>query len=79
MPRPRIPQVRPSLGDREAEAAAQTVRDNWITEGPSSREFTREQARAHRDRALAALDAAGTIEREPRARLEEIIDSVISA
>jgi len=32
-----------------------------------------------RDRALAALDAAGTLEREPRERLEEIVRSVISA
>jgi hypothetical protein len=33
----------------------------------------------HRDRALAALDAAGTLERGPRERLEEIVRSVISA
>jgi geranylgeranyl diphosphate synthase type I len=44
-----------------------------------ARDYTRDQARLHRDRALAELDAAGTIGREPRARLEEIINSVISA
>ena len=50
-----------------------------ILERSGAREYTRDQARLHRDRALAALDAAGTIEREPRAHLEEIINSVISA
>jgi geranylgeranyl diphosphate synthase type I len=50
-----------------------------ILERAGAHEYTREQARLHRDRALAELDAAGTIEREPRARLEEIIRSVISA
>ena len=42
MTRPRIPQVRPTLDGREAEAAARTIRDNWITEGPASREFARQ-------------------------------------
>ena len=50
-----------------------------ILERTGAREYTRDQARLHRDRALAALDAAGTLEREPRERLEEIIRSVISA
>jgi geranylgeranyl diphosphate synthase type I len=50
-----------------------------ILERSGAREYTRDQARLHRDRALAALDAAGTLEREPRARLEEIVRSVISA
>jgi geranylgeranyl diphosphate synthase type I len=50
-----------------------------ILERSGAHEYTREQARLHRDRALAELDAAGTIEREPRERLEEIIRSVISA
>jgi geranylgeranyl diphosphate synthase type I len=50
-----------------------------ILERAGAHEYTREQARLHRDRALAELAAAGTIEREPRARLEEIIRSVISA
>jgi geranylgeranyl diphosphate synthase, type I len=50
-----------------------------ILERTGAREYTRDQARDHRDRALAALAAAGTIEREPRERLEEIIRSVISA
>jgi geranylgeranyl diphosphate synthase type I len=50
-----------------------------ILERTGAREYTRDQARLHRDRALAALDAAGTIEREPRERLEEIVRSVISA
>jgi geranylgeranyl diphosphate synthase type I len=50
-----------------------------ILERSGAREYTRDQALLHRDRALASLDAAGTIEREPRERLEEIIRSVISA
>ena len=50
-----------------------------ILEGSGAREYTRDQARLHRDRALEALAAAGTLEREPRARLEEIVTSVISA
>jgi geranylgeranyl diphosphate synthase type I len=50
-----------------------------ILERAGAHEYTREQARLHRDRALAELDAAGTIEPEPRERLEEIIRSVISA
>jgi geranylgeranyl diphosphate synthase type I len=50
-----------------------------ILERTGAREYTRDQARLHRDRALAALDAAGTLEREPRERLEEIVRSVISA
>ena len=50
-----------------------------ILERTGAREYTRDQARLHRDRALASLEAAGTIGREPRERLEEIIGSVISA
>jgi len=50
-----------------------------ILERSGAREYTRSQAALHRDRALAALDAAGTLERAPRERLEEIVRSVISA
>ena len=50
-----------------------------ILERTGARDYTRDQARLHRDRALASLDAAGTIEAAPRERLEEIIRSVISA
>jgi geranylgeranyl diphosphate synthase, type I len=50
-----------------------------ILERSGARDYTREQAILHRDRALASIDAAGTIGREPRERLEEIIRSVISA
>jgi len=50
-----------------------------ILERTGARVYTRDQARLHRDRALEALEAAGTIERGPRERLEEIIHSVISA
>jgi geranylgeranyl diphosphate synthase type I len=60
-------------------ASAQTAEIVEILERAGGRDYTRDQARLHRDRALAALDAAGTIQLEPRARLEEIIRSVISA
>jgi geranylgeranyl diphosphate synthase, type I len=50
-----------------------------ILERTGAREYTRDRAREHRDRALAALAAAGTIERAPRERLEEIVRSAISA
>ena len=50
-----------------------------ILERTGAREYTRDQARLHRDRAIAELDAAGVIQPEPRARLEEIINSVIAA
>jgi geranylgeranyl diphosphate synthase type I len=50
-----------------------------ILERTGARDYTRDQARRHRDEALAELDAAGVVEPEARARLEEIIVSVISA
>jgi geranylgeranyl diphosphate synthase type I len=50
-----------------------------ILERTGAREYTRDRAREHRDRALAALAAAGTLERAPRERLEEIVRSAISA
>ena len=50
-----------------------------ILERTGARDYTREQARRHRDEALAELDAAGVVEPEARARLEDIIVSVISA
>ena len=69
---PRSTRTAASTAEHVAEIVA-------ILERTGAREYTRDQARLHRDRALAALDAAGTIEREPRERLEEIIRSVISA
>ena len=50
-----------------------------ILERTGARDFTRDQARRHRDEALAELDAAGVVDPEARARLEEIIVSVIAA
>ena len=44
-----------------------------------AREYTRDQARLHRDTALRELDAAGVVHPDARARLEEIIVSVIAA
>ena len=60
-------------------AAEHVAEITAILERTGARDYTRDQARLHRDRALASLDAAGTIERGPRARLEEIIRSVINA
>ena len=50
-----------------------------ILERTGAREFTRATARRHRDRALAELDAAGVVLPAARARLEEIVNRVISA
>jgi len=50
-----------------------------ILERTGARDYTRDQARRYRDEALAELDAAGVVRPEARARLEEIIVSVISA
>jgi geranylgeranyl diphosphate synthase type I len=50
-----------------------------ILERTGAREHTRDQARHHRDQALRELDAAGVVRADARARLEEIIVSVIAA
>ena len=50
-----------------------------ILERTGAKDYTRTQARLHRDRALAELDAAGVVLPEARARLEEIIVRVIAA
>ena len=50
-----------------------------ILERAGAEEYTRTQARLHRDRALAELDAAGVVLPEARARLEESIVRVIDA
>lgn len=50
-----------------------------ILERSGAHEYTREQARLHRDRALAELDAAGVVLPEARARLQEIVVRVIAA
>jgi geranylgeranyl diphosphate synthase type I len=50
-----------------------------ILERTGARSYTRDQARAQRDEALAELDAAGVVRPAARARLEQIIVSVIAA
>jgi geranylgeranyl diphosphate synthase type I len=50
-----------------------------ILERVGARDYTRDQARRYRDEALAELDAAGVVAPAVRAKLEEIIVSVISA
>lgn len=50
-----------------------------ILERAGAREYTRDQAHRYRDEALAELDAAGVVQPDARARLEQIIVSVISA
>ena len=50
-----------------------------ILERTGARDYTRDQARRHRDEALAELDAAGVVDGAARERLEAIIVSVISA
>jgi geranylgeranyl diphosphate synthase type I len=50
-----------------------------ILERCEARDYTRDQARRHRDEALANLDAAGVVRPGARERLEQIIVSVITA
>jgi geranylgeranyl diphosphate synthase type I len=74
--------------DRDRLAALYTIADPTpaevaeivaILERSGAREYTRDEARRYRDEALAELDAAGVVRPEVRARLEEIIVSVITA
>jgi geranylgeranyl diphosphate synthase type I len=50
-----------------------------LLERLGARDYTRDQAHRYRDEALAELTAAGVVQPAARARLEEIIVSVISA
>ena len=50
-----------------------------ILERTGAHDYTRSQARLHRDRALAELDAAGVVDAAARAHLEAIIVQVIAA
>jgi geranylgeranyl diphosphate synthase type I len=63
-------------GGPKADEVAEVVA---ILERSGARDYTREQARRRRDEALAELDAAGVVDETARARLEEIIVSVIAA
>jgi geranylgeranyl diphosphate synthase type I len=76
----------PADRDRLAElyALSEPARDDVaeiiaILERSGARDYTRDQARRHRDGALAELDAAGVVKPAARDRLEQIIVSVISA
>jgi geranylgeranyl diphosphate synthase type I len=60
-------------------SAAELAEAVAILERTGAREYTRDQARRYRDEALTELDAAGVVRPDARARLEEIIVSVISA
>jgi len=64
---------------RDAFDEADVVEILRIVEASGAREYTRDQARLHRDRALAELDAAGVIDGAAREQLEAIIVSVIAA
>ena len=66
--------------DHDATATDRTIAEVVaILDRTGARDYTRGQAREHRDRALAELDAAGVVLPEARARLEEIIVRVIAA
>jgi geranylgeranyl diphosphate synthase type I len=62
--------------DPSPEAVAEVVA---ILERTGAREYTRAEARRYRDEALAELAAAGVVRSEVRAKIEDIIVSVISA
>jgi geranylgeranyl diphosphate synthase type I len=65
---------------RNGETTADDVaRIKAILERTGALDFSRRKARQYRDEALAELDAAGVIDGHARARLEQIIVSVISA
>jgi geranylgeranyl diphosphate synthase type I len=65
---------------REPEPGPADVREAVaILERVGARDYTRDAARSHRDTALAELDAAGVVHPDARARLEQIMVSVISA
>ena len=68
-----------ALYDNGGPTADDVVEIIAILERSGAHEFTRAEARRHRDEALAELDAAGVVDPEARARLEEIIVSVIAA
>jgi geranylgeranyl diphosphate synthase type I len=65
-----------AAADRTPAEVAEVVA---ILERTGAREYTREQARRHRDEALAELDAAGVLGAGARTRLEQIIVAAISA
>ena len=50
-----------------------------ILELTGAQDYTRAEARRWRDEAIAQLDAAGVVQPEARAKLEQIMRSVISA
>ena len=65
-----------ALSDPTAEDVDEIVS---ILERVGARDHTRDEARRYRDQALAELDAAGVVAPAARARLQEIIVSVITA
>jgi geranylgeranyl diphosphate synthase type I len=65
-----------AASDRTPEEVAEIVA---ILERTGAREYTREQARRHRDEALAELDGAGVLGAAARNRLEQIIVAAIDA
>jgi geranylgeranyl diphosphate synthase type I len=67
------------LYGRESLEPGEVVEALGILEAAGAHDYTRDQARTHRDRALAELDAAGVVDGAARERLEGIIVSVIAA
>jgi geranylgeranyl diphosphate synthase type I len=68
-----------ALWEREELDAPSVEGLRSILERAGADTYTRTQAHAHRDRALAELDAAGVVRPEARAALEDVIRRVISA
>ena len=72
--------LRTILAQDEAEPSPAEVDDVLaILERVGARDYTRAQARAHRDRALAELGSVGTVEPASMERLADVVRSVISA
>jgi len=67
------------IDSRAEPTAAEVAEAIAILELAGARDYTRDQARHHRDAALAELDATGILDPEARSKLELIVRSVISA
>jgi geranylgeranyl diphosphate synthase, type I len=67
------------LYGRTEPAAADVAEIVAILERTGAHDFTRTEARRHRDEALAELDSAGVVDARAREKLEQIIVSVIAA
>ena len=79
MPDPRTASASWSCTARRTPESGDLAEIVSILERTGAHDYTRNEARRYRDEALGQLDAAGVADDGARARLEQIIVSVISA